>query len=40
MTDLLGLTLNDLKNIVREKGYQGYVATQISDWLYKKYVTN
>ena len=40
MTDLLGLTLNDLKNIVREKGYQGYVATQISDWLYKKYVTD
>ena len=40
MTDLLGLTLADFKNIVCEKAYPRYVATQISDWLYKKYVTD
>lgn len=44
MTDnrkkLLGCTLSQLKEIVKESGLPAFTAKQIADWLYKKKVTD
>lgn len=37
---LLGMTLEELKDVVAEVGLPGYAAKQIADWLYKKKVTS
>lgn len=37
---LLGMTLNELKDVAAEVGLPGFAAKQIADWLYKKHVTN
>jgi len=37
---LFGKTLNELKLIVKELGFPGFVAKQLADWLYKKKITN
>ena len=37
---LLGMTLNELKEVAAEAGLPGYAAKQIADWLYKKKVTS
>ena len=37
---LLGMTLNELKEVAAETGLPGYAAKQIADWLYKKKVTS
>ncbi len=37
---LLGRTLKDLKNIVRQTGLPSYTSKQISDWLYKKSISS
>jgi 23S rRNA (adenine2503-C2)-methyltransferase len=36
---LLGLTLDELKQVAQEVGLPAYAAKQIADWLYKKRVT-
>lgn len=36
---LLGMTLNELKQVASEVGLPAYAAKQIADWLYKKKVT-
>lgn len=36
---LLGMTLNELKQVASEVGLPGYAAKQIADWLYKKKIT-
>jgi len=35
---LIGKSLKDLKNIVRQTGLPAYTSNQLADWLYKKYV--
>lgn len=37
---LLGMTLDELKNVASEAGLPGYAAKQMADWLYKKKVTS
>jgi 23S rRNA (adenine2503-C2)-methyltransferase len=37
---LFGKTLTQLKDVVKQLGLQGFVATQIADWLYKKQITS
>lgn len=37
---LLGMTLEELKEVSAEVGLPGYAAKQIADWLYKKRVTS
>lgn len=37
---LLGMTLNELKEVATEVGLPGYAAKQMADWLYKKKVTS
>ncbi|MGL4492126.1 MAG: 23S rRNA (adenine(2503)-C(2))-methyltransferase RlmN, partial [Tannerellaceae bacterium] len=37
---LLGMTLNELKEVVQEVGLPGFAAKQIADWLYKKRVVS
>lgn len=37
---LLGMTLNELKEVAAETGLPGYAAKQIADWLYKKKVSS
>ena len=37
---LLGMTLEELKDVGAEVGLPGYAAKQIADWLYKKKVTS
>ncbi|RHJ95328.1 23S rRNA (adenine(2503)-C(2))-methyltransferase RlmN [Parabacteroides bouchesdurhonensis] len=37
---LLGMTLNELKDVVAEAGLPAYAAKQIADWLYKKKVVS
>ncbi|MEG1543378.1 MAG: 23S rRNA (adenine(2503)-C(2))-methyltransferase RlmN [Tannerellaceae bacterium] len=37
---LLGMTLEELKNVATEAGLPGYAAKQLTDWLYKKKVTS
>lgn len=37
---LLGMTLEELKEVAREAGLPGYAAKQMADWLYKKKVTS
>lgn len=37
---LLGMTLEELKQVVAEVGLPGYAAKQLADWLYKKKVTS
>lgn len=37
---LLGMTLNELKEVATEVGLPGYAAKQMADWLYKKRVTS
>lgn len=37
---LLGMTLNELKEVASEAGLPGYAAKQMADWLYKKKVTS
>ena len=36
---LLGMTLEELKGVVKEIGLPGYAAKQMADWLYKKKIT-
>ena len=37
---LLGMTLEELKQVAAEVGLPGYAAKQLADWLYKKKVTS
>ncbi|MDR2969127.1 MAG: 23S rRNA (adenine(2503)-C(2))-methyltransferase RlmN [Tannerellaceae bacterium] len=37
---LLGMTLNELKDVVAKTGLPAYAAKQIADWLYKKHATD
>lgn len=37
---LLGMTLDELKEVASEVGLPGYAAKQMADWLYKKKVTS
>lgn len=37
---LLGMTLNELKEVAAEVGLPGYAAKQMADWLYKKRVAS
>lgn len=37
---LLGMTLNELKEVAAAVGLPGYAAKQMADWLYKKKVTS
>ncbi len=37
---LFGKTLKELKQIVKDLGFSGFVAKQLADWLYKKKVTS
>lgn len=37
---LLGMTLEELKEVASETGLPGYAAKQLADWLYKKKVTS
>jgi 23S rRNA (adenine2503-C2)-methyltransferase len=37
---LFGMTLPQLKEVVKQLGLPGFVATQIADWLYKKQITS
>lgn len=37
---LLGMTLEELKQVAAEAGLPGYAAKQLADWLYKKKVTS
>jgi len=37
---LFGKTLPQLKDVAKQLGLQGFVATQIADWLYKKQITS
>lgn len=40
MTPLLGLTLDELKNLAAEYGLPSFVGKQMADWLYSKCVTS
>ena len=37
---LLGMTLNELKEVAAQVGLPGYAAKQMADWLYKKKITS
>lgn len=37
---LLGMTLNELKEVAAEAGLQAYAAKQMADWLYQKRITD
>ena len=37
---LLGMTLDELKEVAAQVGLPGYAAKQMTDWLYKKKVTS
>ena len=37
---LLGMTLDELKEVAAQIGLPGYAAKQMADWLYKKKVTS
>ena len=37
---LLGMTLDELKEVAAQVGLPGYAAKQMADWLYKKKVTS
>ncbi len=37
---LLGMTLDELKEVASEAGLPAYAAKQMADWLYKKKVTS
>ena len=37
---LLGMTLEELKEVAAEVGLPGYAAKQMADWLYKKKVAS
>lgn len=37
---LLGLTLSELQNVVKNLGMPGFSAKQIASWLYDKKVTS
>lgn len=37
---LLGMTLDELKQVAAAAGLPGYAAKQMADWLYKKRIQN
>ena len=39
-TDIKSLTLNELENIIKRDGFQGFRARQLYDWIHKKLVTD
>jgi len=39
-TNLFGLTLFQLKEVVSSLGLPAFTATQLADWMYKKQVTS